>query len=377
LYGQRFGRRRRRTAIVVLAILMAAALGLGVGIRIVLRRGESADKGTATAPAQPQPSRQQIAVGATDAKPNSPAPRSDASDPQDHTYEARAPRRKARAQEEADSAKVSGVWEDEDARRPALPAPAPAGESARRPPPQKTGASAESASTETVAKLAAAIKSGSRRERLRAMETLAELGWNGKAASREVCERLVERDREETLNAAFTLARINRELHDLVVPLIGDDIYASQVRALKDLWPLREEARAAVPVLLYYKDSILHGSAPLLRLEVHIMPGAVAGVRDEEYPARPPAYDNNPVAGFVIETLFQIAPNDPEWEKDVGKWLSDSNPYVRETAAKLVPKLTYPGAVSRQLTEQFAVEPNKAVRTAIGQSLRELGIGGQ
>jgi hypothetical protein len=172
----------------------------------------------------------------------------------------------------------------------------------------------DSALADRVSKLAADIKQGHWTTRLVAMAALAQLGAKGKGASRELCESLLDRREEVSRRAFETLDAVNPGLLDVIHPLLSSDNYAIRIAALQKLKAMDEDGRPAVQLLLFFKAVVLHG---------------------HQRGFSPPVYDSNPHAALVVDTLATVAPNDPAWTGELDMWLSDTNPSVREIAAKL------------------------------------------
>jgi HEAT repeat protein len=185
------------------------------------------------------------------------------------------------------------------------------------------------------------------------MDSLAKLGVKGKGASRTLCECLLDPQKEVMVKAAGTLREVNPELHDRVMPMMVDREYHKRIAALQQLGAMGEEGRPAVPVLVYFKVSVLQGGQ--------------AGIH-------PPPYPANPHAGLVVEVLGAVAPKDLTWTKQLSIWFrTDTNPYVRAKAAGLLAQVDEAKVATELLVKKLAIETDLNVRLAIINALGAIG----
>jgi hypothetical protein len=202
------------------------------------------------------------------------------------------------------------------------------------------------------------LKAGKKADPLRAMDALARMGTGGKAASRGLCEAILDRQPDVALKAALTLREVNPDLHQRVMPLVIDQQYYHRLRAVQQLAQMGAQAEPAVPLLLHFKAVLLTGLDPSF--------------------TSVPAYETNPSAATVLQALYAIAPGDPAWTGQLGKWcLADTNPYVRAMAAALLPKVEEPAAAAKILLRALKGEPEEALRIAVINALGGLGEDGR
>jgi HEAT repeat protein len=191
-----------------------------------------------------------------------------------------------------------------------------------------------------------------------ALDSIKRLGPKGKQASRGLCVALTDRQQAVAVEAATTLKVVNPGLHERVMPLLVDRNYNVRSQALGQLAAMGEEGAPAVPVLIYFKDVVLHGAQPAFA------------------PAR--QYNFNPDAGRVVQALFAVAPKDESWNSHLGKWfLLDPNPHVRAVAAGLLGQVLEPKAAANLLLKGMKQETNESVGIRIINALGELGENGK
>jgi uncharacterized Zn finger protein (UPF0148 family) len=384
-YAARLRRQRRNMALVAFGVV--ACLGLGVAGLVALAasgRGEKdGKKSDRVAKAQhadpvtpprysPPPEPQHAAapgprrLPAADPQPRPveglpPAPMPPEPPPPNALPPVRpAPARPAPPQED----RRPPVQEAPAPKRPAPPAVAaevaPPAPQPPPPPPAPRSATPKEADSDSarsndafVSRLCRDLKLHDKQTRFAAMDSLAKLGSKGKGASRTLCECLLDQQKEVMVKAAGTLREVNPELHDRVMPMMVDKEYQNRITALRQLGAMGEEGRPAVPILVYFKGSILQGGQ--------------AGMH-------PPSYVSNPHAGLVVEVLGAVAPKDLTWTKQLSIWFrTDTNPYVRAKAAGLLAQVDEAKVATELLVKKLAIETDLNVRLAIINALGAIG----
>ncbi len=190
-------------------------------------------------------------------------------------------------------------------------------------------------------------------DRILAMNELAQLGADGAGGSRALCETMMG-PAEMAKFASLTLMKVNPDLHAPVTSLLFDRSYNKRLEALRRVKGMRLEAAGAVPILLYFKDTVLRG----------LQPG---------YNQVSP-YESNPDVLLTVDTIAAVSPKDEDWTRLLSVWVvADPNPVVREKAAFWLGGVSYGKAAADALVEGLRRERLDKVRMAMIKSLGELG----
>src|SRR5262249_2658656 len=100
------------------------------------------------------------------------------------------------------------------------------------------------------------LKRASPEGRVKAADALAKLEEKGKAASRPLCEALLDVNQKVRLAAAAALEKVNPTIYPLVLPALVDDSWSNRQAAIAKIERLGLEGKPAVPILLYFKERV-------------------------------------------------------------------------------------------------------------------------
>jgi len=206
-----------------------------------------------------------------------------------------------------------------------------------KPPAQPLEDTSLKASEALVAPLIKDLKHQRVADRLKAIGAVAQLGPRGKAASRALCESLLDSNTRVRLAAAEALDRVNPALHRLVIPIMVDKELENRLECARKIGELGPEGKPAVPVVVYFKQQYRGG-------------------------------------GLTVEVLAAIAPDDKAVTAKVAAWLtSDNDPYVRLAAVKVLPHMAGAKDHVRALVQVLRGDAVDAVRAAAASALGDLG----
>jgi HEAT repeat protein len=221
---------------------------------------------------------------------------------------------------------------------PREPAPAlPEDEPPPKATPPETGPDREDATDSSLAPLVKSLQSRKTAERLKACEELGRLGSKAKAASRALCEALLDANPQVRLGAAAALETVNPAIHRLVVTVLVDENLFNRAEAVRKIGKLGPEGKPAVPVLVYFKTQ----------------------VQD---------------ATVVVEALAAIATSEKPVTLQFALWLAtDREPSVRIAIARALPRME--GRKEKVAALGLALQGDRhiPVRVAAANALGELG----
>jgi HEAT repeat protein len=187
-----------------------------------------------------------------------------------------------------------------------------------------------------VAVLAGDLTSRQVCKRFKATRGLAVLGPQAKAASRALCQALLDRSADVRLGAAAALKKVNPTMYQWVIPLLVDPEPNNHAEPLNQLTRLGREGNPAVPVLLPYQQQ--YGG---------------------------PA---------VIETLAAVAANDSAVTARFAAWLAQATDGTKRLAiARALPPLADGRGPVGALVLALSTDRSEPVRLAAAHALGELG----
>jgi WD40 repeat protein len=197
--------------------------------------------------------------------------------------------------------------------------------------------------------LVAGLKFGKPAERVKAAAALAALGPQGRAASRALCEAMLDADPQTRLAATEALQKVNQPLHEVVVPLLVERDYRRRSASLRKLAGLGKEAQPAVPILVFYHDDHLAATSA---------------------PGRARPGDDVGDGPFLVETLVKVAGEEAGLPAVFSGWLLGSkNGHVKVAVAQALPRLpTGVGAIGA-LLQSLRTEPDLNVRAQVTHAL--------
>jgi HEAT repeat protein len=235
------------------------------------------------------------------------------------------------------------VREGREAKEEEYDAPPPKAFASPAPPREGATATAardDSAERESEALVAPFVKDFRHQKlhtRLQAIEAVARLGPQGRAASRALCDALLDLNPRIRLAAALALDKVNPTLHRLVIPILVDKELDTRLECLRKVGRLGPAGSAAVPVVVYFKQQYLGGAV-------------------------------------AVDVLAAIAPDDPSVTAKMAAWLtSDPDPYVRLLAVKALPHMADAKSQVRALVQSLRTDPVDAVRATAASALGDLG----
>jgi HEAT repeat protein len=205
-----------------------------------------------------------------------------------------------------------------------------------------------------VAELVKGLQDKKPQKRVQAAQGLQAMGKDAKEASSAIVKVMFDPVPDVRFAAAFALQAVNPPLHQPVVkllePIVPQDLLNDRETAIEKLIKLGKEAKAAVPVLLYYQRLVVNRGIPG-KDQVAIYQTCL-----------------------IAEALATVAPDDPQVTKLLVAWLTKvGEPDIREAAALSLPGMDDAKTVVNTLAQALTKDPVGKVRVAAAKALGAIG----
>jgi HEAT repeat protein len=198
---------------------------------------------------------------------------------------------------------------------------------------------------ETSKQIAALIKASKSQildDRLRAIESLGEMGQKATSASRDLCALLLDPEQKIQVTSIDALKKVNPKLHNVVNPIFTRPTGVNHMTTLLAMRAMGAAAKPATPVLIWFKE--LHAKKPNF-------PG------DE-----------------IVLTLARVAPDDLVVTKKFTLWIqNDANKKTRIAIAKALPTMTEGKSAAPTVASILKSSKTADIKVACAQALGELG----